>query len=722
MEDTEKKLLSTQDPSPDDPNLEEQMKTYSTLERDLQERQTRVKNVSELGDKLINSTQTDGDSSEPIQSTLSNLKERWEDVRVLLDERKRTLNHATLRKEFADELKRLQDVVGGVEKWLAEQEPVSEDIQGITEQLDQCKAKQTELNPHSSRLERLAPLAREVQGDDATISRTAQKDLKAIHESWDNIHENLTEREKMLNKALENAPPKQYLDAMKALTEWLEKVEEVLKSEEFFVTELDDLEEQLQEFKDLQKTIKDQTPNYDYVNKTGKELASNATIPEQAEKLEQDLKHLSKSWNDVTVLCEERKAQAEKAIAELGPWQDEVAGLKSWMEEVDTFLHAEEVAIGDLGVLTAQLDQSKALKDDVATLQQNLKNIQETGQRLIKQGEPTFAARVTNELKELSTKWEQVTNLALEQRANLESGHEQVKKLKDDVKELGDWMDSMDNEYLAKETTIQDAADIHSRNKQLKKAVEELKEKEPKVTSVLETGKDIESKATPAGIEAIKKETGDLQTKWTDLQDKLNATHKVVSDGADNWKMLRHLLGEETIWMDGFDQKLNNPPASLDAEEISEEIDALESAVQKHVVDHREQINEVAQSLISNSIMVTAVEREAKLFNQRADEVAVQAKARQARLEHNVQILQQLERDMLTLSSWISAVDRTLNNRLTARICAGDVPDEYEHWYGIGNYCALSVILGSTISFTKYDTSFTIISSIIHTSASPNSK
>ncbi len=59
------------------------------------------------------------------------------------------------------------------------------------------------------------------------------------------------------------------------------------------------------------------------------------------------------------------------------------------------------------------------------------------------------------------------------------------------------------------------------------KAVEELKEKEPEVTSVLESGKEIESKATPAGIEAIKKEMGDLQTKWTELQEKLNATHKV---------------------------------------------------------------------------------------------------------------------------------------------------------------------------------------------------
>ena len=100
-----------------------------------------------------------------------------------------------------------------------------------------------------SRLDRLSPLAKQVQGDDATISRTAQKDLQAVHESWDNTHSSLVARERALNDALVSAPPKQYLDAMKALIDWLEKVNEVMKTEEFFVAEMDDLEEQVQEYK-----------------------------------------------------------------------------------------------------------------------------------------------------------------------------------------------------------------------------------------------------------------------------------------------------------------------------------------------------------------------------------------------------------------------------------------------------------------------------------------
>ena len=61
----------------------------------------------------------------------------------------------------------------------------------------------------------------------------------------------------------------------------------------------------------------------------------------------------------------------------------------------------------------------------------------------------------------------------------------------------------------------------------MQKAVEELQEKEPSVTSVLEKGKEIEEKATPAGREALQNETTDFTKKWSDLQEKLNATHKV---------------------------------------------------------------------------------------------------------------------------------------------------------------------------------------------------
>ncbi|XP_022094793.1 dystrophin-like [Acanthaster planci] len=677
MEDAEHKLMSSREPSPEDPNLDEQRKFYSTLERDLNERKARVKNVSELGNKLITQTRLEGTSTEPIRHSLENLQERWQDVRVIVDGRKRNLDQASLRKQFSDESKRVQEVVQSVQAWLEEHATVADSLQGIQAQLDQCRAKQKEMTINSHRLERLTATSKDLTGD-ATISRSAQRETKALRQSWEAARAALGDKEKLLGRALDCAPPQRYIEAMKALTSWLQSVEAVLRSEEFFVTEVDELEDQLQKYKELQSTIQQQQPNYDFVNKTGKDLVSGAPSPSQAETLQHDLNKMNQSWGEVTFLVEERQGQLERALSELKLWQDEVNGLKSWMAEVDTFLSAEEIALGDLEVLQAQLEQGQALTDDIQTLQQNMDNINETGQKLAKEGDSPFADRITAELKQLQAKWTQVTKLAREQRQSLETAHGMCKKLKDEILELNDWLDLTEADYISKDASIQDPTDIQNKLKKVKKAQEDAKDKEPVMASATKGHSALVAKASPDTAPALSSEYSALNARWTARREKLASAQKLLAEAADNWRQLKLLLEEETVWMEGFEKKLQNPSLSLDAEEISEEIDALELAVQKHAVDNLERINKLSQSLVANDIMVSAMERETKIYNQKAKEVIAQAKECQQRLENNVQLLQQLEKDMLVLQSWITIVDRTLNGRLASRVSALDVPSEFE--------------------------------------------
>lgn len=84
---------------------------------------------------------------------------------------------------------------------------------------------------------------------ESTLSRSTQRDLKSIRQGWEESRQNLEDREIELAAALENAPYQHFQEGLQALMGWLEKVNAVLKSQEFFVTELDQLESQLDEFK-----------------------------------------------------------------------------------------------------------------------------------------------------------------------------------------------------------------------------------------------------------------------------------------------------------------------------------------------------------------------------------------------------------------------------------------------------------------------------------------
>lgn len=84
---------------------------------------------------------------------------------------------------------------------------------------------------------------------ESTLSRSTQRDLKSIRQGWEESRQNLEDREIELVAALESAPYQHFQEGLQALMGWLEKVGIVLKSQEFFVTELEQLESQLDEFK-----------------------------------------------------------------------------------------------------------------------------------------------------------------------------------------------------------------------------------------------------------------------------------------------------------------------------------------------------------------------------------------------------------------------------------------------------------------------------------------
>ena len=70
-------------------------------------------------------------------------------------------------------------------------------------------------------------------------------------------------------------------------------------------------------------------------------------------------------------------------------FEEEVEGILRWMQEVDVFLAAEDPAVGDRATLEAQLKESNALQDDIATLSPNLGKIDAAGQQLLSKCAPT---------------------------------------------------------------------------------------------------------------------------------------------------------------------------------------------------------------------------------------------------------------------------------------------------------------------------------------------
>ncbi|XP_033125074.1 dystrophin-like isoform X4 [Anneissia japonica] len=675
-DDVESMLLDSQAPTGLDADLNRQIQQFEDLERELDDKKKRMKQATELGNKLVLANKEEEDVKESIKDTLENFIERWDDICTLHKERKLLLNNATLHQEFLDELHHIENTLREVDDWLEEQAPADSNVQKIKLQIDECQKQQKEMSSQLPSLNKINSIATKLESQNSSLVPVVKGDLNIVKASWERSETKLQTREMELQKVLESVPSTDYIEAMKALLHWLEGVDKALKSEEFVVSDQDTMEEQAQKYKELQSTISQQQTNYDYVTKMGRDLTRRFPGSVSATNVQADLDRLQSQWREVSSVVDERQGNLETVLGELKLWQEEVNGLKSWMEAVNKFLSTEDVAFGDAGLLQAQLDQNKALHTDIGTLQLNTNSINELGKKLAATAEPEFAAKMTSDLSKLNAEWSRILLLTKEQHESLESAQANLLKLKEDMEKTREWIARINKDYGQQDVSALDSAEIQNKIKILKMGQDELRSKNPSLWRNRHL--DIITKASLSANDNLNLELATLEKNWKLEMNKLESKCKILTEAGENWKKLKRLLSEESTWMDGFSKKLDNPSASLDAEEISEEIDVLESSLQKHVVEYKDQVNSIARGLTEQNIMVANVEREVQQYNVRSEEVTKRAKRRQSTLETNVQLLQRLERDMLSLQNWITTVDKTLMGRLASKISATDVPEEFE--------------------------------------------
>uniref|UniRef100_A0ABM0LUL5 Dystrophin-like n=1 Tax=Saccoglossus kowalevskii TaxID=10224 RepID=A0ABM0LUL5_SACKO len=539
-------------------------------------------------------------------------------------------------------------------------------------------AKQKDMNINKNQFEKTKNLGSQLAVFKSASTKSVQNDLTALVKLWDKIQRMLTQHENDLSQALKNAPPNQYLEAIKALTQWIENVEAVLKSESFQVTEVDVLEDKLERYQELQQTLKSQKGNFDYVCTTGADLVKSATSQQRAEVLQSDINSLTTSWSNVSSSVQERSEKLEKAISDVRQWQDEVDAIEVWMKDVEDFLQVEEPALGDIETLEAQLEQSLALQDDIHdTLQPNMTSINEAGSKLTQEGAQAYALKITTMLAQLNDCWQRIKHLAKDQKDTLEKSLKRSKSFKDSMVKLLDWIDDIENEYVSKELNLQDPADIQNSLRKYQKINDELKEKEKDIDAIISTGKPIVLQAAVSVKETLSREMEILNERWKSLKENIQNRYKMMSEASESWKALKKLLEEERSWITEFEKEFAGAPKFGNSADLADELTELREDHQKHVVVNRAKIQEHTKYLLTHRIMVTSIEREIKEYNQQVEDVTSKLQDREKALADTALLMKQTDNDIKALDQWLLQVNKTLDQRLVSNIVAADVPEEF---------------------------------------------
>uniref|UniRef100_A0A8C1MZL3 Dystrophin n=1 Tax=Cyprinus carpio TaxID=7962 RepID=A0A8C1MZL3_CYPCA len=640
------------------------------IDREKSEKFRKLQEATRSAQALVDQL-TNGQNSEDIQQAAQQLRARWVDFCALLAERLAWLAYQTKVLAFYNLFQQLEQAVVAAENWLKVQSPPACEPEPLRIQLERCRDEIARLSVLQPQVDKLHEQLQELQQKEETPV-LFDADISAFQEHYQHVLEDLRARERQLS----SLPPARYKDVMAALLAWLQQCENKLAIPSTAVTEYPVMEQRLKDIKAIQAAQKEHQGDVDDLNKMAEQVFQKAP-PEICQKYRTELDNVMVHWRSVSEQLEENIQKLQDHMTKLQQFQNDTKTLQKWMAEVDVFLNEEWPALGDAEALEKQLEQCTALVNDIQTVQPSLNGINEVGLALKTEAETPFAIKIQKMLDELNAQWELICKQAYAKKSALKGGLDMTVSLRKEMQEMQEWITQAEEEYLERDFQYKTPEELHKAVEELKRAQEEVHQKETKVKLLTDKVTNFISKAPPAAHDALKAELDVLTSNYQRLCSRLDGKCKTLEEVWACWCELLSYLELENAWMDLLEKKMDETESLQGGvEEIEEALTSLDTMIREHPEYNRNQIRELAQTLMDGRVLDELINKKVEDYNTRWDELMQRALQRRQQLEKSMQWAQENDKTLRLIQDSLNTTDRHLAAYIADGIDAAQIPQE----------------------------------------------
>uniref|UniRef100_A0A671Z332 Dystrophin n=1 Tax=Sparus aurata TaxID=8175 RepID=A0A671Z332_SPAAU len=660
-----------------DGSIQELHDKVQAIERERPEKYRKLQEATRTAQTLV---EQEGSRADDIAQAAEQLNQRWVGFCALLSDRLAWLAYQAKVPTYVLLYEQCEQAVDNSENWLKVQAPPASEPEPLRVQLDRCReevARLAALQPQVDLLEkRLNELREEKEGEEDP-SAFLDADISAFKEHYHKVLEDLRARERQLQlgERGDSLPPARYKETISTLLAWLQQCEAKLAIPSTAVTEYPIMEQRLKDVQALQVALAEHQGEVDYLTSAVEQVFLKAP-PDISQKYRTEMDAIMARWRRLGTTLTDNAQRIQELMAKLMQFENDVKTLKKWMADVDVFLNEEWPALGDSEALEKQLEQCTALVNDIHTIQPSVNGINEVGVYLKKEAEPPFAIYIQKLLDELNGQWENVCKQAYAKKSALKGGLDKTMALRKEMQEMQEWINQAEEDYLERDFTYKTPEELRKAVEELKRAQEEVHSKELKVKLLTDSVNSFIAKAPPTAHDALRSELDVLTANYQRLCSRLDGKCKTLEEVWACWCELLSYLEQENAFLDQLEQKLDETDnLQGGAEELQEALDSLEVLL-RHPEDNRNQIRELAQTLMDGGVLDELIQQKVDAFNTRWDELMARAALRQKELEKSVQWAQENDKTLRQIQDSLANTDRHLTAYLADHIDAQQLPQE----------------------------------------------
>ncbi|XP_061521080.1 microtubule-actin cross-linking factor 1 isoform X4 [Phycodurus eques] len=483
----------------------EQLEQHTELQAQLSQRADRYHRLLDAGESLLlaRGGEDAGPGTTQTQQNLAVLQNKWAGLNAKMDDRRAKLDEAlALASGFQTCLQDTINWLTQAEQTLNTAQPPSLLLDTVLFQIDEHKVFVNEVNTHREQV-----LALEKSGSQLRFASLKQDVvliknlLLSVQARWDKLVQRSLDRGRHLDEARKRA--KQFHEAWRKLSDWLEEAENRLDSELEIPNEPDKIKVQLSKHKEFQKALGSKQPVYDTTVRSGRAMRDKAQLPADAQKLDHLVGEVRDKWDTVCGKSVERQHKLEEALLFSGQFAEALQALVDWLYRVEPQLAEDLPVHGDLDLVSNLMDSHKAFQKEMGKRTGSVQALKRSARDLMETGRDD-TAWVRVQLQELSNRWETVCALSVTKQTRLQQALKQAEEFRTAVQMLLEWLSEAEQSLRFRGVLPEEAETLQALLRTHRQFMGTVEEKRAEVNRAAGMGEAILALCHPDSITTIK--------------------------------------------------------------------------------------------------------------------------------------------------------------------------------------------------------------------------
>ncbi|KAF9797759.1 hypothetical protein SFRURICE_017954 [Spodoptera frugiperda] len=526
LEDT----LSAQAPPAAQPRaIEAQQVALQEIRHEIDHTKPEVEKVRKTGSTLMSLC---GEPDKPeVKKHMEDLDSAWDNITALYARREENLIDAMEKAmEFHDTLQNLLEFLDSAEDKFSRMGALGSDIDAVKRQIAQLASFKQEVDPHMVKVEALNRQAQELTERTSSEQAAAIKaPLTEVNSRWSALLRGMVERQQQLERALLRLGQLQH--ALQELLTWIHNTGETLDTLRPVAGDPQILEVELAKLKVLVNDIAAHQASVDTLNDAGAQIVQQGTGTDEAGETAEKLATLNRKWRELQQKARDRQTELEDALREAQSFNAEIGDLLSWLSEVDSVIAASKPVGGLPETASEQLERFMEVYNEIEANRPKVEAVLQQGQEYLKkQDRPNPTSQLHHNLKNLKSRWDNVTARASDKKIKLEIALKEATEFHDALQAFVDWLTSA-------EKTLTSAKPVSRVMETLLVQIEEHKSFQKEVATHRETMLHLDKKGTHLKYFSQKQDVILIKNLLVSVQ---HRWERVVSKAAERTRALDH--------------------------------------------------------------------------------------------------------------------------------------------------------------------------------------